>query len=103
MYAIIVNGGKQYKVSEGLTLTIDKVPASAGETLTFETVLLVNEADNVTVGKPYTGHVVTAEVVEHGRAKKIEIIKFKRRKHHLKRQGHRQDFTKIKIVAIAAA
>ena len=103
MYAVIVSGGKQYRVQEGETLKLEKLQAEAGSNVEFDRVLLVGNGDNLKIGEPVVdGAKVTAEIVQHGRAKKVEIIKFKRRKHHMKRQGHRQWFTEVKITGISA-
>ena len=103
MYAVIQTGGKQYRVSEGDTVKIEKLTAEAGDSVDFEQVLMVADGDDVKVGTPYlTGGKVTATVESHGRAKKVKIIKFRRRKHHMKRQGHRQWFTAVKITGISA-
>jgi len=103
MYAVIVTGGKQYKVREGERLKVEKIEAATGEVLTFDRVLLVGKDENVQIGTPVVeGAKVTGEVVAQGRHKKIRIIKFRRRKHHMKQQGHRQWFTEIKITGIAA-
>ncbi|ADC63079.1 MULTISPECIES: 50S ribosomal protein L21 [Allochromatium] len=103
MYAVIQTGGKQYRVSEGDTVKIEKLTAEAGDSVDFEQVLMVADGDDVKVGKPYlAGGKVTATVESHGRAKKVKIIKFRRRKHHMKRQGHRQWFTAVKITGISA-
>ena len=103
MYAVIVSGGKQYRVQEGQSLKLEKLQAEAGANVEFDRVLLVGNGDDVKIGEPVVdGAKVTAEVVQHGRAKKVEIIKFKRRKHHMKRQGHRQWFTEVKITGINA-
>ncbi len=103
MHAVIRNGGKQYRVCLGQTLKLEKIPAEAGGVVTFEEVLLVSDGEESHVGKPLLSNAkVTAEIVGHGRDKKIRIIKLKRRKHHLKHQGHRQHFTKIKVTGIEA-
>jgi len=103
MYAVIKSGGKQYRVQEGQTLKLEKLEIPTGETIEFDEVLLVAEGDDVTVGAPLVeGAKVSAEIVDHGRAKKINIIKFRRRKHSMKRQGHRQWFTEVKITGISA-
>jgi len=103
MFAVIVSGGKQYRVQEGHTLKLEKLNAEAGATIEFDRVLLVGTGDDVKVGLPVVeGAKVTAEVVEHGRGDKVTIIKFRRRKHHMKRQGHRQRFTEVKITGISA-
>lgn len=103
MYAVIVTGGKQYRVSEGDTLKVEKLVVEAGSNVEFDQVLMAGEGDQVKVGAPYLdGGKVTAEVVEHGRGKKVEIIKFRRRKHSRKRQGHRQNYTAVRITGISA-
>ncbi|GGO88291.1 50S ribosomal protein L21 [Marinobacterium nitratireducens] len=103
MYAVIVSGGKQYRVQEGQTLKLEKLQAELGSSVEFDRVLLVGNGDDVKVGAPVVdGAKVTAEVVEHGRGAKVQILKFKRRKHHMKRQGHRQWFTQVKITGISA-
>ncbi len=101
MYAVIQTGGKQYRVSEGDTLKVEKLAADAGTDLDLDQVLMVADGDDVRVGRPFVeGGKVTATVQGHGRAKKVMIVKFRRRKHHLKRQGHRQWFTELKITGI---
>ena len=103
MYAVIVSGGKQHRVKEGETLKLEKLEVETGATVEFDRVLLVADGDNVKVGAPVVdGAKVTAEVVSHGRHDKVQIIKFRRRKHHMKRQGHRQWFTEVKITGISA-
>ncbi|KGK41464.1 MULTISPECIES: 50S ribosomal protein L21 [Nitrincola] len=103
MFAVIVSGGKQYRVQEGQTLKLEKLVAEQGAKVEFDRVLLVSNGDNVTVGAPVVeGAKVSAEVVSHGRGDKVTIIKFRRRKHHMKRQGHRQWFTEVKITGISA-
>ncbi|ERP96456.1 50S ribosomal protein L21 [Marinobacter sp. ES-1] len=101
MYAVIVSGGKQHRVKEGETLKLEKLEVETGGSVEFDRVLLVASGDDVKVGAPVVeGAKVTAEVVSHGRHDKINIIKFRRRKHHMKRQGHRQWFTEVKITGI---
>ena len=103
MYAVIQTGGKQYRVSEGDTLKVEKLDADEGASVDLERVLMIADGESVTLGTPYVeGGKVTAEVRSHGRAKKVQIIKFRRRKHHMKRQGHRQWFTELKITGITA-
>lgn len=104
MYAIIANGGKQYRVREGLTLRLEKIDQELGESLELDSVLMVVDGEKVSVGKPFvSGAKVVAKIEKHGRGDKIEILKFKRRKHHMKRMGHRQWYTEVKIVEISAA
>jgi large subunit ribosomal protein L21 len=103
MYAVIVTGGKQYKVAEGEFLKIEKLEIPTGDSVTFDRVLLVANGDDVKIGAPVVdGAKVVAEVTAQGRHDKVTIIKFRRRKHHMKRQGHRQWFTEIKITGIQA-
>lgn len=102
MYAVIKNGGKQHRVTEGETLRVEKLDIATGENLTINEVLLVGEGDSIKIGAPYVdGSSVTAEVVNHGRADKINIVKFNRRKHYRKQMGHRQWFTELKITGIS--
>lgn len=101
MYAVIANGGKQYKVMQGQVLELESIDIDAGQPIEFDQVLLVADGDNITVGAPFLkGVTVKGEVVDHGRHKKIHILKFRRRKHHMKRMGHRQNFTQVKIIGI---
>lgn len=103
MYAVIVSGGKQYRVSEGDKLKLEKIEAETGAKIDFDKVLLVVDGDKITVGEPAVKSAkVSAEVVAHGRHKKVKILKFKRRKHHMKQMGHRQWFTEVKITGISA-
>jgi large subunit ribosomal protein L21 len=103
MYAVIQTGGKQYRVAEGDTLRVEKILADEGATVELDKVLMVADGDAVRVGAPYLdGGKVTATVKSHGRAKKVTIIKFRRRKHHMKHQGHRQWFTELTITGISA-
>lgn len=103
MYAVIQTGGKQYRVSEGTTLRVEKIAANEGDSIEIDKVLLIADGDDVKVGAPYVeGGKVTATVKAQGRGKKVQIIKFKRRKHHLKRQGHRQAYTELEVTGISA-
>lgn len=102
MYAVIKTGGKQYRVQEGDVLKVEQLTAEVGSTIDFAEVLLLSDGDKVTCGSPFVAKAkVQAEVLEHARHKKIKIIKFRRRKHHMKQMGHRQNFTAIKITAIS--
>ncbi len=102
MYAVIQTGGKQYRVGEGDKLKIEKIKATEGGTVEFDKVLMVRSEDGIKTGQPYVeGGKVTARVIAHGRHKKINILKFKRRKHHMKRQGHRQYYTEVEITGIS--
>lgn len=103
MYAIIQTGGKQYRVSEGDTLRVEKLSAEPGAEIAFDRVLMIADGETVKVGTPYLeGAQVKATVESHGRGKKVRIIKFRRRKHYMKRQGHRQWYTAVKITGIQA-
>jgi len=103
MHAIIVTGGKQYKVSEGETLFIEKLPVEAGDTITFDQVLAILDGDNATIGAPtVAGATVEASVVKNGKGKKIRIFKYNPKKGYRKRQGHRQPYTKVEIKKISA-
>ena len=103
MYAVIVSGGKQHRIREGEFLKVEKLQAEPGATVEIDQVLLVANGEDVKIGAPVVdGAKVSAEVVGHGRGAKVRIIKFKRRKHHMKKQGHRQWFTEIKITGISA-
>lgn len=103
MYAVFQSGGKQHRVSEGQTLRLEKLDAETGASIEFDSVLLVANGEEVSVGAPFVaGGKVTAEVVTHGRGDKIKIVKFRRRKHSRKQMGHRQWFTEVKITGISA-
>ena len=104
MFAVFQSGGKQHRVSEGDVVKLELLEGEPGVEVTFDRVLMVADGDNVNVGTPYVNDgKVTAEVVRVDRGKKVRIIKFKRRKDYLKRQGHRQWFTEVKITGISAA
>ena len=102
MYAVIETGGKQYRVAPGDKLRVEKLNAAEGEAVEFGQVLMVANGDDIKVGKPYVeGGTVTATVTAQGRGDKVEIIKFRRRKHHMKRQGHRQSYTELEITDVS--
>ena len=102
MHAIIETGGKQYKVAEGDTLFIEKLPAEAGDTVTFDKVLAVLDGEKATFGAPVVeGAKVSASVVKNGKGKKIRIFKYNAKKGYRKRQGHRQPYTKVEIGKIS--
>ena len=102
MYAVIESGGKQHRVVEGETLKLEKIEVPTGETVEFDKVLMIG-GDEIKIGTPVLeGSKVTAEVVAHGRHKKVKIVKFNRRKHYRKETGHRQWFTEVKITGISA-
>ena len=101
MYAIIQTGGKQYRVSEGDVVSIDKLTAAEGEEVVFDQVLTVVSDSDIKIGKPVVeGAKVTAKVVEHGKGKKILVFKYKAKSNYRKRQGHRQPYTKVEISKI---
>jgi len=103
MFAVFESGGKQHRVTEGEVIKLERLDVDLGKSVVFDKVMLVAEGDNVSVGTPYLkSGKVTAEVIEHDRSKKIRVIKFHRRKNYLRRQGHRQWYTQVKITAISA-
>ena len=103
MQAIIVTGGKQYKVSEGDTLFIEKLPVETGDQVVFDNVLAILDGDNATFGTPsVAGATVEANTVKNGKGKKIRIFKYNPKKGYRKRQGHRQPYTKVEITKINA-
>ena len=99
MYAVIEAGGKQYRVQEGDVITVEKIKAEVGETVTFNTLLISAEGE-VKVGAPYLNEVVTGTVVEHGKGQKVIIFKYKAKKDYRKKQGHRQPYTMVKIESL---
>ena len=102
MYAIISTGGKQYKVSEGDIIRVEKLGVEAGETYTFDQVLAVNDGE-LKVGQPtVAGAKVTASVMGDGKAKKVIVYKYKRKTGYHKKNGHRQAYTELKIESITA-
>ncbi|RIZ67464.1 MAG: 50S ribosomal protein L21 [Methylococcales bacterium] len=103
MYAVIQTGGKQYRVEEGTYLKIEKLELGVGDSIEFDKVLMIQSGDAVKVGLPFIeGGKVTATVLSQGRHDKVKIIKFRRRKHHMKQQGHRQYYTEVQITGISA-
>lgn len=100
MYAVIVTGGKQYRVAQDEILRVEKLEVEQGQTVTFDRVLLMGSGEEITDQHALQGARVTAKVLRHARADKVRIIKFRRRKHHLKRQGHRQQFTEVQITGL---
>lgn len=102
MYAVIKTGGKQYTVKEGDVLKIELLAEDAGKEIEFTEVLMVVNGEDVVFGTPFIANaMVKAELLDHGRHKKIKIIKFRRRKHHMKQMGHRQYYSQVKITAIS--
>ncbi len=103
MYAIVETGGKQYRIEEGSTVYVEKLDVSEGEKVTLDQVLAVSKDGSLTVGEPYVaGASVEATVLENGKADKIIVFKYKRKKDYRRKQGHRQPYTKIKIETIQA-
>ena len=101
MYAVIKTGGKQYKVAQGEYLRVEKLEGNEGDAIELDQVLMIADGANLKIGSPtIDGGKVTATIKSHGRGKKVEIMKFHRRKHHQKRTGHRQSYTEIEITAI---
>ena len=101
MYAVIKTGGKQYRVSPGDKLRVESLAVAEGESVDFDQILMVSDGKNVSVGNPHVSDaVVTGKVVKHGRGDKVRIVKFRRRKHHRKQMGHRQNYTELEIVSI---
>ncbi len=101
MFAVFESGGKQHRVSAGEVVRLERLPSGVGESVAFDRVLMVARDDDVSVGTPYVDGVsVTGEVVAQGRARKIRVIKFKRRKNYLRRAGHRQHFTDVRITGV---
>ena len=103
MYAVIETGGKQYRVQEGDVITIEKLNAEVGETVTFDKVLVLGEGKDVKVGTPYVDAAVTGSVVENGKRQKVIIFKYKAKKDYRKKQGHRQPYTMVKIESLGGA
>lgn len=102
MFAIVETGGKQYRVVQGDVLRVEKLAIDAGSEFSLGRILLLGDQADIQIGSAVQQASVTAKVIAHGRADKVRIIKFRRRKHHLKRQGHRQHYTEIQITAIPA-
>ena len=103
MYAVIKTGGKQYRVAAGEKIKVEQIPADVGSEITLDQVFMVGEGESVKIGTPVVaGASVKATVVSHGRHDKIKIFKMRRRKHYQKHQGHRQNYTELRIDSIAA-
>ena len=104
MFAVFQSGGKQHRVNEGDVLRLERLRAEPGEEVEFDRVLLLADGNDVSVGQPYVeGGRIRARVLGHDRGRKIRVIKFKRRKNYLRRQGHRQWYTEVRITGIMAA
>ena len=103
MYAVVNTGGKQYKVQQGEILRVEKIPGDVGSPVKFERILMFSDGENVSIGQPVLENVaVEGHIVEQGRAKKIIVFKYKKRKRYRRKAGHRQDFTAVQIDSIAA-
>jgi large subunit ribosomal protein L21 len=103
MYAVVNSGGKQYKVQQGQVLRIEKIPGDVGNPVTFEQVLMFSDGENVSIGQPALKDIaVEGHIVEQGKAKKIIVFKYKRRKRYRRKKGHRQEFTAVRIDGIKA-
>ncbi len=101
MYAVVKTGGKQYKVTQDEYLKVEKLEGNEGDSIELDQVLMIADGDKLKIGSPMIdGGKVTATILSHGRHKKVEIMKFRRRKHHQKRTGHRQYYTEIKVTGI---
>jgi large subunit ribosomal protein L21 len=101
MQAVFKTGGKQYRVAEGDKIRVESLKAEAGDDVSFDQVLMLVDGENSKIGTPTVeGGKVSAKVVANGRGDKVHIIKFRRRKHHMKRQGHRQNYTEVEITGI---
>ncbi|RJP47622.1 MAG: 50S ribosomal protein L21 [Desulfobacteraceae bacterium] len=104
MYAVIAAGGKQYRVQQGDVLRMEKIAGNVGDPVSFDKVLLVSDGQNLTVGRPVVEQAsVQARIIEQDRSKKIIVFKYKRRKGYRRKQGHRQDYTAVRIDNIVAA
>lgn len=102
MYAVIASGGKQYKVTEGQVVRVEKLDAEEGSSVELDRVLMIADGEDLKIGTPYLdGGKVSAKVKAHGRDKKVEIMKFHRRKHYQKKTGHRQYYTDLEITGIS--
>jgi len=103
MYAVVRTGGKQYRLSKGDKLNIEKLPGTVGEEITFDDILMIGGTEDIKVGTPRVqGAKVAAKILAHDRARKVTVFKFKRRKGYQKKQGHRQDYTRVEITDIQA-
>ena len=103
MYAIVNTGGKQYKIHQGGVLRVEKIPGEIGSSVSFDKVLMFSDGENVSIGRPVLDNVaVKGHIIEQGKAKKIIVFKYKRRKRYRRKQGHRQQYTAVKIDSIQA-
>lgn len=103
MYAVVSTGGKQYRLTQGEVLRVEKLDAEEGATVELDKVLMIADGDKLNIGAPLIeGGKVSVVIKSHGRGKKVEIMKFRRRKHHQKCTGHRQSYTEIEVTGISA-
>ena len=103
MYAVVNTGGKQYKVQQGEVLRVEKIPGDVGSPVSFDRVLMFSDGEDVSIGQPLLDNIaVEGHIVEQGKAKKIIVFKYKRRKRYRRKQGHRQEFTAVQIDSIAS-
>ncbi len=103
MYAVVSTGGKQYRLTQGEVLRVEKLDAEEGTTVELDKVLMIADGDKLNIGAPLIeGGKVSVVIKSHGRGKKVEIMKFRRRKHHQKCTGHRQSYTEIEVTGISA-
>ncbi len=103
MYAVIETGGKQYRVTQGQEVKVEKLPGQAGEEIVFNKVLVVSDGENVTVGKPYVDHAkVLGKLARQAKDRKVPVFKYKRRKGYRRNKGHRQEFSLVRIENIQA-
>lgn len=101
MYAVVSTGGKQYRVQEGEILMIEKIPGEVGAEVSFDQVLMCSDGENIKIGQPVVENaIVNGHIMEQGKGKKIIVFKYKRRKRYRRKQGHRQQFTAVKIDSI---
>ncbi len=104
MYAVVLIAGKQYRVAQGETLRVEKLAGDVDSAVDFDQVLMVGTGEGISIGAPLVaGASVAAKIKSHGRGEKVRIIKFRRRKHHMKSQGHRQHYTEIEITGITGS
>jgi large subunit ribosomal protein L21 len=102
MFAVFSSGGKQHRVTEGEVIRLERLAQAAGDQVVFDKVMMVADGDRINVGTPYVeGGQVTGEVITHDRGRKVRVLKFKRRKDFLRRQGHRQWYTEVRITGIS--
>ena len=102
MFAVFESGGKQHRAQEGEVVRLERLPAAPGERVVFDSVLMIVDGEDIRIGKPLVeGGQVRGEVVEEGKGRKITVVKFKRRKNYLRRKGHRQRYTDVRITAIS--